>query len=1252
LAESILVSISLTSFSHLASSIRALLPAFGYCGRDSRLPEGGKLRNLCHTASINFLTELVATFYKDENQSLRDKWYETATASSESEASAPLQALADDLMDEDEARELTVQPASPTENLSSAECFNKCIIGVLERMTLLSPDRAPVRQAITLSLSQTIYHITAIELQTEEDNSISDRPQYIVTHYLHFLVKLCKSTKISYRSFGVEIVSSLLHPSSSLKLDAVLWANEVYETDKLLYILIRRCNDVAPTVRLRGLSSIYDIMLSLSHESPRRLQVTILKYALGYQDQSNKSQPPTRSRVSLLPSENHSSNDEHPLPPVSNYVNLLEIIRDRTQDSKPMVRAKAIQAYSLALSMTWPRNISSYAGCIGSQDDVTMLLTEDDIDIFIHACNDSSSITIRKQGLQGLTQLMQARPSDVLLQDAWIGSALPLVADAESSIVQKLATVAYELIFETLADWIKNKRESSRKTILLWNLCVKIGSVRREGLLRSCVAVMIKQGLIATNSMKTWFKSIWNACSYGEQTTASGASSITNHGLHLEDPDMISKTGWILLEALINHPIPNSNHTTTHYLEDVNFSDTIVNYYRINHVSRQQAGGCDDEDVVRILKILDQLSFSLNEQQVHYLEAEMERILFAFKNIQPQLLSAAIALRSSLSTDRDQLMSWCQPLLYRIWLILHAVIWEEANPQIDVPISMKAVAASLSSSHWLQSIVRTEQAKVSAMTTALYLLGEIIMIGFSSDEDENSFYMPRSITSYSISKSNEIAVKVMIPEAMVQLLQLAMGHHYPSASNGTIANDIRAYAFVTMGKLCLRSQRQARDHINIYLREINLSTHEAATAEGAEESASFMVRNNALLILSDFCIRYTNLIERHIDSIAACLQDPCLIIRRHCLILLSSLILQDYIKFKTQILFRFLCCLLDENLEFHELAKVIIHQIIQAKYPDFLSLKFSEAIVLFNECYDHAVLQATNHSMHQLAMADHSSSASAMQSQTSDYEDRISYHIAGANNTSKRMLIYNFIMEGLSEEQRIQVTAKIVQDILASAADRNHHPQTVLSESESQVINDCLQILQSPLLKVSRKQSADVDTDAAAEEEEISTAAAAAGTGGANKDSMIARAKIRVLKVLSKQHMINHILPVAMSLKHMLEAQHSSLQGPLMEYLLYLISQHKAEVSEALNADPILKLELEYDLKNYEKNKERNQRLLEAEQQQLAVERTRAQELSEKKTVVKVRLSVGEDQQQRRVSISKGESAIRYDCILLLMICL
>lgn len=63
-------------------------------------------------------------------------------------------------------------------------------------------------------------------------------------------------------------------------------------------------------------------------------------------------------------------------------------------------------------------------------------------------------------------------------------------------------------------------------------------------------------------------------------------------------------------------------------------------------------------------------------------------------------------------------------------------------------------------------------------------------------------------------------------------------------------------------------------------------------------------------------------------------------------------------------------------------------------------------------------------------------------------------------------------------------------------------------------------------------------------DDEGAGAAASASTGGAKKSakSAIAVAKAKILKTVSKQHLVDHILPVLSSLKHVLEAARSSAQ--------------------------------------------------------------------------------------------------------------
>jgi condensin-2 complex subunit D3 len=85
---------------------------------------------------------------------------------------------------------------------------------------------------------------------------------------------------------------------------------------------------------------------------------------------------------------------------------------------------------------------------------------------------------------------------------------------------------------------------------------------------------------------------------------------------------------------------------------------------------------------------------------------------------------------------------------------------------------------------------------------------------------------------------------------------------------------IRAHAFVTMGKFCLRDKIKARDHVNIFLREIHVTNLNDTNNSivSTRDSGNSSVRSNALLVLGDMCVRYTNLVDRHVGTMAACLQ--------------------------------------------------------------------------------------------------------------------------------------------------------------------------------------------------------------------------------------------------------------------------------------------------------------------------------------------------------------------------------------------
>jgi hypothetical protein len=134
------------------------------------------------------------------------------------------------------------------------------------------------------------------------------------------------------------------------------------------------------------------------------------------------------------------------------------------------------------------------------------------------------------------------------------------------------------------------------------------------------------------------------------------------------------------------------------------------------------------------------------------------------------------------------------------------------------------------------------------VTAAVFLLGELSMVGFSLDEDEGTAATVKKnlnskLPSFSISDISK-SFKIIIPKKVILLTQILMSTHLPVQNEGESLSQtygnlpftqnhefenngkecpsvIRAHAFVTMGKICLRDKNMARNHINVYLRELH-----------------------------------------------------------------------------------------------------------------------------------------------------------------------------------------------------------------------------------------------------------------------------------------------------------------------------------------------------------------------------------------------------------------------------------------------
>ncbi len=96
---------------------------------------------------------------------------------------------------------------------------------------------------------------------------------------------------------------------------------------------------------------------------------------------------------------------------------------------------------------------------------------------------------------------------------------------------------------------------------------------------------------------------------------------------------------------------------------------------------------------------------------------------------------------------------------------------------------------------------------------ALFLVGEAVLVGFSPDGTVST---ERSLLSCPASSSLIKLVQILLPPQLPLKGDAARQQPVP------IPGKIRALAFVTLGKLCLRDQALAKQSINILLREVRI----------------------------------------------------------------------------------------------------------------------------------------------------------------------------------------------------------------------------------------------------------------------------------------------------------------------------------------------------------------------------------------------------------------------------------------------
>lgn len=350
---------------------------------------------------------------------------------------------------------------------------------------------------------------------------------------------------------------------------------------------------------------------------------------------------------------------------------------------------------------------------------------------------------------------------------------------------------------------------------------------------------------------------------------------------------------------------------------------------------------------------------------------------------------------------------------------------------------------------------------------------------------------------------------------------------------------VRAHAVITLGKLCLQHEDLMMKYLPVFARELEVGTELA-------------VRSNVVVVMCDLCVRYTNTVTRYIPNISACLRDEEPIVREQTLIMLTNLLQEEYVKWKGPLFFRFAVVLVDPDPAIADLCEYCLVDLLLKKSPLMFSQHFIECIFHFNSYEKHKKYNKF----------------------TQTEREKSRFSLKGPQNQGRRFRIYRFLLKNFTDEQRFNITSKICQDVLASFVDS----ELPLDSEGSELLADTFDILSLKEMKLTAMSGPAAGEEA--QEDEMALAKA-----------VLQVAQKKLVSQVQKRNFVENVIPIIISLKNMLEEQHSPVLKHLMAYLQVTMQDYRSEVKELFAADEQLAAEVEYNLKQFEKQKQQQEQL-------------------------------------------------------------
>uniref|UniRef100_A0A8C3K1Y5 Condensin-2 complex subunit D3 n=1 Tax=Calidris pygmaea TaxID=425635 RepID=A0A8C3K1Y5_9CHAR len=296
-------------------------------------------------------------------------------------------------------------------------------------------------------------------------NLLNKLPSAEFADFIAWLYKYSRNTKTAYRVFALDVALALLDvPERNLDASLSLDHQNFLKHKFLVQVMVfGRCSDKASVVRSKALSSFAHCLEMKAAATLESIQDLLQSCNLGQQI------------AARFCSELDSSSLPHCVPCVGaaqwrwgNFFlsrfwtgkEIMAMLRLRAGDEKTNVRKSALQVFM---------NILKHK---------VIPCTAEDLSTLQDRCRDPA-VSVRKQALQSITELLVSQHSNVLVQKAWLNGVVPVVMDAESSVQEKALDCLDQLLLQHIKHYNKFRSEDETQA-LAWDLLTLLTSESQE----------------------------------------------------------------------------------------------------------------------------------------------------------------------------------------------------------------------------------------------------------------------------------------------------------------------------------------------------------------------------------------------------------------------------------------------------------------------------------------------------------------------------------------------------------------------------------------------------------------------------------------------------------------------------------------------------------------------------------------------------------------------------------------------------